>query len=70
MPESLQPFELRQEALCERLELKAQWEARVKALFDSHILEILPDCRKLGFIDIEGNECPIPEYQEIKEMQQ
>jgi len=68
MPESLQPFELRQEAILERLGLKAQWESRVKALYDSHVLEILPETERLGFVDIEGHECPLPSYEEIKAM--
>jgi hypothetical protein len=68
MSESLQPFELQIEALAEQLDLKAQWEQRVKALYDTHVLEILPQSRRLGFVDIDGHECPLPSYDEIKKM--
>jgi len=68
MSETLEPFEIRQEALAERLSLKDQWEKRVKSLWDSHVLEILPETKKLGFVDIEGHECPLPSYDEIKQM--
>ena len=68
MNETLEPFEIRQEALAERLSLKEQWEKRVKSLWDSHVLEILPETKKIGFVDIEGHECPLPSYDEIKKM--
>jgi len=68
MSETLEPFEIRQEALAERLSLREQWEKRVKSLWDSHVLEILPETKKLGFVDIEGHECPMPSYEDIKKM--
>jgi len=68
MSESLESFEIRQEALAEQLSLKEQWEKRVKSLWDSHVLEILPETKKFGFVDIEGRECSLPSFDEIKKM--
>lgn len=48
--EGLQPFELQREALAERLHLRDQWEAEVKALNETGVLEILPKCQDIGVI--------------------
>ena len=65
MPESLQPFEIQREALVEKLGLKAQWEAQVKALNEAGVLEILPESEDLGIVGIDGKEYPIPTYEQI-----
>jgi len=65
MNEGLQPFELQREALAERLKLRDQWEAQVKALNETGVLEILPEAQDIGVIGIDGKEYPIPKYNEI-----
>ena len=61
-PES---YESRLELFCERLGLKDQWEAQVKALNETGILEILPESQDIGVVGIDGKEYPIPTYQDI-----
>lgn len=65
MNEALQPFELQREALAEKLKLRDQWEAGVKALNETGVLEILPEAQDIGVIGIDGKEYPIPKYNEI-----
>ena len=47
------------------LNLKEQYESQVKILEDTGILQELKN-GSLGIIDIEGNESPIPTYEEVK----
>lgn len=61
-PES---HESRLELFCERLKLKDQWEAQVKALNETGVLELLPESQDIGVIGIDGKEYPIPTYQDI-----
>ncbi len=65
MTENLQPFEIQREAFAERLNLKEQWESQVKILNEVGILEILPESQELGIIGIDGQEYPVPDFQEI-----
>jgi len=48
------------EALCEKLKIKDQWESQVKILHDAGILEILPQYNDLGIVAIDGQEYPMP----------
>lgn len=65
MNETLQPFEIQREALAEKLRLKSQWEAQVKALNETGVLEILPEAQDIGIVGIDGKEYPVPKYEEI-----
>ena len=65
---------LQLEAFSEKLHLKSQWESQVKALNETGVLEILPDCQDIGIVGIDPTdptktkEYPIPTYAEIQAM--
>jgi hypothetical protein len=65
MPEQLQSFEQQREALVEKLKLREQYETQFKTLNETGVLELLPGSQEIGIVDIKGQECPIPKYEEI-----
>jgi len=65
MPETLPKPEIPESALEKRLNLKAQYEACLKSLNETGVLEILPDKDALGIVGIDGVEYPLPSYQEV-----
>jgi len=68
MPETtsqLESHESRLELFAERFKLKDQWEAQVKALNETGVLEILPESQDIGIVGIDGKEYPIPKYEDI-----
>ena len=65
MPETLPKPEIPESALEKRLNLRAQYEAALKSLNETGVLEILPDHDALGIVGIDGVEYPLPSYQEV-----
>jgi len=53
------------QAVLERLKVKEQWQAQIKVLDRTGILEIFPDSKNLGVRGIDGKEYPVPTMQEI-----
>jgi len=51
--------------LVEKLHLKEQWEEQVKTLNETGIIELLPKSQDIGIIDINGEEQPIPAFEQI-----
>jgi len=66
MPKIEQPkLTKTQERLEKDFELKRQYQEQVKTLIATNVIELLPDSGKLGMYDINNQECPIPDYEEI-----
>ena len=66
MPKIEQPkLTKAQERLEKDFELKRQYQEQVKTLIATNVIELLPDSGKLGMYDINNQECPIPDYEEI-----
>jgi len=63
--ETVDKLQSRIEAICERLNLRQQWEQQVQALNETGVLELLPKSTDIGIVDIKGNEQPIPTYEQI-----
>jgi hypothetical protein len=67
MNEELSPHELEAQKfeLEQKLHLKAQWEAQVRSLNETGILELLPELMDIGVRGIDGKGYPVPKYEEI-----
>lgn len=67
MNEELSPHELEAQKfeIEQKLGLRAQWEAQVKSLNETGILELLPEASDIGVVGIDGQEYPVPKYEEI-----